>query len=79
MKQDKSLNKSQLPEPILTTIPLNIKLNMFLKLATPNTLNMFLNKNLMLNKSQFKEPSLNTFQKPDTPPNIFHNKDKLKT
>jgi len=78
MKQFKELNKFQLPDNILITTLLNIKLNMFHKFLTPPLLIMFHNKDHMLNKYQYKEPLLNMLQKPDIPLNTFHNKDKLK-
>jgi hypothetical protein len=77
-KPSKKLNKFQSPELTLITIPLNTKLNMFHKLTTPPSLNMFHNKDHMLNKSQLPELLLNTSVKPDTPLNTSHNKDKLK-
>jgi len=78
-KLSKKLNKFQSPDNTLIIIPLNTKLNMFHKLATLPLLNMFHNKDHMLNKFQLPELLLNTLVKPDIPPNTSHNKDKLKT
>jgi len=78
MKLFKELNKSQSPDNTLTIKSLNTKPNMFLKFPILMSLIMSHNKNHTLNKSQFKKPTLNTFQKLDIPLNMFHNKDKLK-
>jgi len=79
MKLFKELNKFQLPELTLITTLLNTKLNMFHKSHTPPLLTMSHNKNHTLNKYQYKELTLNTFQKPDGLLNMSHNKDKSKT
>jgi len=80
MNQYKKLNKYQLPDNIPIITLLNTKLNMYLKLTIPPKLNMFHNKNHILNKFQLPNKLLNMYQKPDIPLNMFHNKEHtLKT
>jgi len=70
-KLSKKLNTSQFKRNILIIIPSNTKLNMYLRFNIKPKSSMSHNKKLILNKFQFKEPTLSTSQSRKLLPNML--------